>query len=894
VAGTGYAVGIDLGTSNTVAILRWPDGRTRPLLVDGRPVLPSAVYVDGEGNIHAGRDAERMAQVDPGGYEPNPKRRIDDGAVLLGGRELAVADLLAAVLRAVARAAAEAVGFLPAAVLTYPASWGSLRRQTLQDAAARAGWPQVRLLPEPVAAARYFTDVIRRPVPPGATIAVFDFGGGTLDVALVRREGPDFAVVGWGGAEDLGGLDIDAALVGHLGRQLELSAPEAWRQISAPANELDRRHRRQFWDEARAAKEMLSRTTVATVAVPGVSGSLHVTRDELEELARPLIRRGVAEMAATVGRSRLSTADLSVVFLVGGASRIPLVAQTLHTELGIAPTVLEQPELPVAEGALADLMATIARTTRPAPAGPVGPPSQRMPAVPPQARHMPAVQPAMIDPRTGTPVTGLPVSGMPLPSLPVSATPAASMPVSAIPMSPMTRSMTAYPPPPPPAGRKRRRRAWPVVLTVLLLVAGCAGGGLYYVYTLVKPRSTFQDLAQAGTIPVDGMQPDAYADAFLTAKKAHAVTQVGREVDVATLDLATKTLKRQKAGSAAKWSRAYVLGDFVVVLAEPENGKRQLVGVNNVDGTKWATTVGADGILAPTGSTYPDNAPAVLWLDRQSNTMTYLSSATGKPGGSGSPLPAGWQLFEPAGVVSQPVLVTAGGAVWQVGADQPKKIATGVADGAPVSRMHLNDVAFASPQEEYPVSYVEGGYGSGGSSATPKTLFRGPANRKPLWIGGCRQSSSVCVIDQIGTDPSTREFAQYNTLRGTQEFRTPVPDADPTQPPQFLGQYGELYTIVTTRKEKEPAHGSVVLSRSGAVVGSYQGSVVAVDENRALLVSADPVAGAVSATISGLDLDTKLEKKLGTVTVRPDGCSWSTTTLFCPTTNDYQLWQFAK
>src|SRR5438034_1122865 len=75
----GCAVGIDLGSSNTVAILRWADGRTRPLLFDGRPVLPSAVYVAADGAIHAGSDAERMAQLDPASYEPNPKRRIDDG-----------------------------------------------------------------------------------------------------------------------------------------------------------------------------------------------------------------------------------------------------------------------------------------------------------------------------------------------------------------------------------------------------------------------------------------------------------------------------------------------------------------------------------------------------------------------------------------------------------------------------------------------------------------------------------------------------------------------------------------------------------------------------------------------------------------------------------------------
>src|SRR2546429_8712209 len=75
-----YALGVDLGTSNTVAVVRWPDGRTRPLLFDGVPVLPSAVYLDPSGLLHVGRDALRMAALDPSRLEPNPERRGAAGA----------------------------------------------------------------------------------------------------------------------------------------------------------------------------------------------------------------------------------------------------------------------------------------------------------------------------------------------------------------------------------------------------------------------------------------------------------------------------------------------------------------------------------------------------------------------------------------------------------------------------------------------------------------------------------------------------------------------------------------------------------------------------------------------------------------------------------------------
>jgi len=480
----GCAVGIDLGSSNTVAILRWADGRTRPLLFDGRPVLPSAVYVAADGAIHAGSDAERMAQLDPASYEPNPKRRIDEGSVLLGGREVPVVELLAAVLRAVARAASEALGYLPPAAITYPASWGTPRRQTLADAASRAGWPPPRLVPEPIAAARYFIDVLRRPVPQGATIAVFDFGGGTLDVALVRHEGATFTVVGSGGAEDLGGLDVDAALVAHLGRQLERDQPAVWRQLSQPVQEIDRRHRRQFWEDVRAAKEMLSRTSLAPVAVPGVNVSLHVTREELEELARPLVRRAVGELVATVQRSRLTVADLSAVFLVGGASRIPLVSQLLHTELGVAPTVLEQPELPVAEGALADLVGALA---------PPRPPPR--PAPRQMARGMPVAPVPTL--------TGMPVSGSPAARMPVSATPVSPMPAPRYPMPPgpvPPRPMPPRPvpmPPPPFVGKRKRTGMHPalIVVVVLALIAAVPAG--LVVYFATRSAATFHALDQA-------------------------------------------------------------------------------------------------------------------------------------------------------------------------------------------------------------------------------------------------------------------------------------------------------------------------------------------------------------------------------------------------------------
>jgi actin-like ATPase involved in cell morphogenesis len=342
---------VDVGTSHTVAVLRDDRGRDRPLLFDGTPLLPSAVFAGPTGELYVGRDAVHAALTDPARFEPNPKRRVDEGTVLLGDRAYPVVDLIAAVLRRVAAEAARTCGELPPTVLTHPAGWGPARRALLTDAATRAGLPVLATVPEPVAAAAYFTTVLAHRIPPGGLVGVFDFGGGTLDVAVVRRTHTALEVIGSGGLDDLGGLDLDAAVVTHLGTQLATHAPEIWHRLSSvPGDGL--RDRVLFWSDARSAKEILTRASVAPVPVPGYPPGLHLTREEFEALAAPLLRRAVDATAAVLRGCRVAPIDLAGLFLVGGSSRIPLVARLLHTTLGLPPTVLEQPELAVAEGAL--------------------------------------------------------------------------------------------------------------------------------------------------------------------------------------------------------------------------------------------------------------------------------------------------------------------------------------------------------------------------------------------------------------------------------------------------------------------------------------------------------------------------------------------------------------
>jgi len=348
-----HSLGVDFGTSNTVAVARWPDGRARPILVDGSPLLPSAVYAEAGGSLIAGRDAVHSARRDPGRFEPNPKRRIDDGLVLLGDEEFPVVDMIAAVLVRVADEWHRAVGPVrPELTLTCPATWGATRRGLLAEAAARAGLSRARLVAEPVAAATYFAEVLGRDVPIGSVLVVHDFGAGTFDVSVVARTAEGFEVLAVDGRDDLGGLDIDAALVEHIGKLCAEQDAAIWQRLTEPATLEDRRAKRQLWDDVRIAKERLSRLQSADVVVPLLDLELHITRDELEELARPLLDQTVQVTRDLLRWADLADGRLAGVFLVGGASRIPLVATLLHRALGEAPVVIEQPELVVAEGSI--------------------------------------------------------------------------------------------------------------------------------------------------------------------------------------------------------------------------------------------------------------------------------------------------------------------------------------------------------------------------------------------------------------------------------------------------------------------------------------------------------------------------------------------------------------
>jgi len=453
-------LGIDFGTSNTVAMVRTADARMRPLLFDGSPLLPSAVYFNTDGKVLVGRDAERNARVDPARFEPNPKRRIDDGEVFLGGQGLPVQRVMGYVLGQVNAEARRQLGGAPDEVrLTHPARWGERRRSLLVEAARMsgliAGSTAPRLIAEPVGAASYFTAVLGSAVPVGRSLAIYDLGGGTFDATVVRRTQTGFEVLAEDGLPDVGGLDFDHAIVEHLGNSYGQSNPSEWNTLINPDDPTDRRLRRMLYEDVRGAKEMLSRTTSADIHLPALEVDAHVTREEFEAMVRPSLERTVHCLRRAIESARLTPKDMVGIFLVGGSSRIPLAAHLIHTDLGVAPTTLEQPETVVVEGALcigapaAPVRASgVPRTVTPPPR-----PNPPRPQPPQPPRHAIPVSPSPISPSPmGRPVVPQPVVPQPVVQPRPMQQPVQQPPPRVVPPPVQPVPQPVVPPPPPRSG----------------------------------------------------------------------------------------------------------------------------------------------------------------------------------------------------------------------------------------------------------------------------------------------------------------------------------------------------------------------------------------------------------------------------------------------------------
>ncbi|MCR6481476.1 Hsp70 family protein [Amycolatopsis sp. OK19-0408] len=382
---------IDFGTSSTVGVLSAFGRGPRAIEVDGSVTMSSAVFAGEDGLLVVGQDAERRARLDPSRFEPNPKRRIDEGVIQLGETRVDLTDAFAAVLRRLGEEAERQLGRPPAQTrISHPAGWGVTRQGAIRTAAAKARLLDVRLIPEPVAAAAHYASLGNSAHGP---IGVYDLGAGTFDCAVVGVSTQGFAVLAEDGLSDLGSLDIDQALLVHIGRSVSHADPAQWQRLLRPQSTADRRNRRALLQDVRDAKESLSRHTRTHVPMPEPFGDVLVSRDELEALVRPSLLRSAELLGATIGRAGLTPAQLGGIYLVGGPSRMPLLATLLGRQLGVVPTTQDQPETAVAFGLQhvplggeTDLTVPAFAPVRP----PVAPPP---PAWPQQAVRLPRYAP---------------------------------------------------------------------------------------------------------------------------------------------------------------------------------------------------------------------------------------------------------------------------------------------------------------------------------------------------------------------------------------------------------------------------------------------------------------------------------------------------------------------
>lgn len=343
-----YALGIDVGTAYTAAAV-YAEGRVDVLtLSHASAITPTAVYVGEDGYI-VGEGALHRLPTEPTRVAVNFKRRVGDTTPLvLGGHPVSPELLLAKVMTTVVeRAAQERGGYPQAIALTHPANWGPYKREVFAQALSMAGLTGASTLTEPEAAALAYARVEQ--VPPGAILAVYDFGGGTFDAAVVRREAEGFTVLGSPtGVERLGGIDIDAAVIAHVVDVAAIDTDEVGgdaRMANAMAA---------LRQACVVAKEGLSSDTAASVPVfvPGAAvDTVRLTRAELEVLIEPLLRESITALRRTLDSAGVTPEQLHAVLLVGGSSRIPRVRQMVATEFGRPVALDAHSKYPVAIGA---------------------------------------------------------------------------------------------------------------------------------------------------------------------------------------------------------------------------------------------------------------------------------------------------------------------------------------------------------------------------------------------------------------------------------------------------------------------------------------------------------------------------------------------------------------
>ncbi len=341
-------IGIDLGTTNSeVAVVE--QGRPRVIAVDGSKILPSVVGVADDGALLVGQSARNQYVLYPDRTIRSVKRRMgEDVRLPMGNQSYTPQEISALILSRLKKAAEDDLGRpVTKAVITVPAYFSDAQRQATRDAGQLAGLEVMRIINEPTAAALAYEAEHKT----AKNILVYDLGGGTFDVSVVRLNQDVTEVLASHGNNHLGGDDFDAKLVEHVASHLkETQGVDANGERTAMARIIR---------ACEAAKIVLSDAPYARIEEEyllekdgkPVHLSLEVDRAEYEAMISPYIDETLEAAHTALKGANLAVNDIDEVLLVGGATRTPMVQSQLEAELGMQPRAEVDPDLCVAAGA---------------------------------------------------------------------------------------------------------------------------------------------------------------------------------------------------------------------------------------------------------------------------------------------------------------------------------------------------------------------------------------------------------------------------------------------------------------------------------------------------------------------------------------------------------------
>jgi len=346
---TDEILGIDLGTTNSeIAIYR--DGRPEVLRDDqGRIILPSVVGLTETGELLVGEEARNQLLLYPERTVRSIKRRMgSDAKVRLGEREYTPQEISAIILSRLKEIAQARLGRpIRKAVITVPAYFSDTQRQATREAGEIAGLEVARIINEPTAAALVYEAAQHQ----GKRILVYDLGGGTFDVSVVRIEQGVVEVISSHGNNHLGGDDFDHKIVEHVLEHLKLKhgvdvadRPQAMARILRSAEDA----KKQLSDHpyARIAEEYLAEHSGQPINL-----DLELSREEYEDMIAPFIEETVGAIHIALESAGLTSSQVDEILLVGGATWTPLIRRRLVEAFGTQPRGEVDPDLCVAMGA---------------------------------------------------------------------------------------------------------------------------------------------------------------------------------------------------------------------------------------------------------------------------------------------------------------------------------------------------------------------------------------------------------------------------------------------------------------------------------------------------------------------------------------------------------------